>query len=221
MELISANLIILRKTPYMETSLVINGLSPDFGRLDLLVKGELKLGAKKYPVMDLFREVQVSFYENHSSAMRCAIGAELVAEHDSIAEIPENFMLAARLGNFLLNNTQPELPCPQTSLVLGNVLAQLGPGGNEELLKKRFFGQLWGRLHCSVILKIGFLHENGFMPDTLSDNETQNHEQQLFIEQVVEAGLGEAALPERANRYWPQLDRWLDSLCEYHGLKLG
>lgn len=27
-------------------------------------------------------------------------------------------------------------------------------------------------------------------------------------------------LPERANKYWLQLDKWLDSICEYHELKL-
>ena len=105
-------------------------------------------------------------------------------------------------------------------MTLDNVLVHLGSTGNEELIKGRFFGQLWNRLHCSVILKMGFLHENGFMPDTLSNDEAQNYEQQLFIEQVVEAGIGEMTLPERANKYWLQLDKWLDSICEYHELKL-
>jgi recombinational DNA repair protein (RecF pathway) len=203
----------------METSLIVSGLSPDFGKLDLLAKGELKLSAKKYPVIDLFREIQASFHENRNSTLHSITTAELIAEHDNIAEIPENFLLANKLGNFLLSNTQPDLPCPQTSIILGNVLIHLSSSGNEELIKRRFFGQLWNRLHCSVILKMGFLHENGFMPDTLSNDETQNYEQQLFIEQVIEAGIGDMALPERANKYWLQLDKWLDSICEYHELK--
>jgi hypothetical protein len=220
MSLITANLIVLRKTPYMETSLIVNGLSPDFGKLDLLAKGELKISAKKYPVIDLFREIQVSFHESQSaSTLHSVTAAELIAEHDSIAEVPENFILANKLGNFLLNNTKPDLPCPQTSIVLDNVLVHLGSAGNEELIKQRFFGQLWNRLHCSVIMKMGFLHENGFMPDNLSSDDTKNYEQQLFIEQVVEAGIGDMELPERPNKYWLQLDKWLDSICEYHELK--
>lgn len=220
MSLVTTNLIVLRKTPYMETSLIISGLSPDFGKLDLLAKGELKISSKKYPVIDLFREIQVSFHESLNSTLHSITTAELVAEHDNIGEVPENFLLANKLGNFLLSNTQPDLPCPQTSIILGNVLVHLGSAGNEELIKGRFFGQLWNRLHCSVILKMGFLHENGFMPDNLSNDETQNYEQQLFIEQVVEAGIGDMELPERANKYWLQLDKWLDSICEYHELKL-
>ncbi len=220
MSLITTNLIVLRKTPYMETSLIVSGLSPDFGKLDLLAKGELKLSTKKYPVIDLFREIQVSFHESQNSTLHNMTTAELIAEHDNIAEVPENFLLANKLGNFLLANTQPDLPCPQTSIVLGNVLVHLSPAGNEELIRQRFFGQLWNRLHCSVILKMGYLHENGFMPDMLCDDEAKNYEQQLFIEQVVEAGIGDMALPERANKYWLQLDKWLDSICEYHELKL-
>ena len=48
MSLVTTNLIVLRKTPYMETSLIISGLSPDFGKLDLLAKGELKISSKKF-----------------------------------------------------------------------------------------------------------------------------------------------------------------------------
>jgi len=220
MSLVTTNLIVLRKTPYMETSLIVSGLSPDFGRLDLLAKGELKISAKKYPVIDLFREIQVSFHESLNSTLHSITTAELIAEHDNVAEVPENFLLANKLGNFLLSNTQPDLPCPQTSIILGNVLVHLSSAGNEELIKQRFFGQLWNRLHCSVILKMGFLHENGFMPDSLTSDEAKNYEQQLFIEQVVEAGIGDMALPERANKYWLQLDKWLDSICEYQELKL-
>ena len=58
------------------------------------------------------------------------------------------------------------------------------------------------------------------MPDSLTSDEAKNYEQQLFIEQVVEAGIGDMALPERANKYWLQLDKWLDSICEYQELKL-
>ena len=41
--------IILRKIPYQESSLIVSGLSPDFGRLDFLLKGARGTGAKKFP----------------------------------------------------------------------------------------------------------------------------------------------------------------------------
>jgi hypothetical protein len=216
----STEIIILRKTPYMESSIILSGLSPDYGKIDLLVKGEQKISGKKTPVVDLFREIAVSFHESQHSTLHTAVSIELVREHDNIAAVPENFKLATKIAEFILNNTQPELPCPQTGITLNNVLTHLAAAGNEEIVKTHFFDQIWNRIQSLILIKTGFLHENGFMPDNFSEDEEQNSQQQLFIEQIVGAGIGENPLPERANRYWINFNEWLNQICSFHNLKV-
>ena len=41
--------LILRHTPFQESSLIVSGISPDAGRLDFLLKGARGLGKKKFP----------------------------------------------------------------------------------------------------------------------------------------------------------------------------
>ena len=41
--------IILRKIPFQDSSLIVSGLSPEFGRLDFLLRGARGTGAKKFP----------------------------------------------------------------------------------------------------------------------------------------------------------------------------
>lgn len=217
----STEIIILRKTVYMESSLIVSGLSPDYGKLDLLIKGELKITSKKTPIIDLFREIAVSFNESSNSTLHTALNIDLISEHDNIVAVPENYRLAARIAEFILTNTQPELPCPQTSITLNHVLIHLASTGNENIIKERFFGKIWNRIQSLVLIKTGFLHENGFMPDSFDSDEQQNYKQQLFIEQLVEAGLGEMPIPECTNRYWLAFNDWLNQICNYHNLKVA
>ena len=60
--------IILRKIPFQESSLVVSGISPDYGRLDFLLKGARSAGGKKFPYAGLFRELQVEFQDNRSGS---------------------------------------------------------------------------------------------------------------------------------------------------------
>ena len=53
--------IILRKIPFQESGLIVSGLSPEFGRLDFLLKGVRDTGAKKFLYAELFRELSIEF----------------------------------------------------------------------------------------------------------------------------------------------------------------
>jgi len=59
--MIDANIIVLRKTPFSESSLVIASLSAEHGRLDFLARGAMRVEKKRFPELDLFREVNVHF----------------------------------------------------------------------------------------------------------------------------------------------------------------
>ena len=59
--MISTEMIVLTKQPYRETSLLLNGFSPDFGKTSLVAQGAMKLSNKSFPEADLFRELSVEF----------------------------------------------------------------------------------------------------------------------------------------------------------------
>ena len=109
----STQFLILAKRPYRETALLLDGISPDCGRLSLVLHGGQKLSEKSFPVADLFRELDVEFDDNERSTLHTATRAELAADFDGIADNPRNYALAGRIASFLLKNMQQV----QTSLL--------------------------------------------------------------------------------------------------------
>ena len=65
---------------------------------------------------------------------------------------------------------------------------------------------------CAVLFKAAFLYENGLLPEI-------EGKQGEFLDQLIDAGIGNEALPPCNPGYWSSLNRWLDSLIAYHQLK--
>lgn len=92
--MISTQMIVLAKQPYKEAALLLSGLSPDYGRLNLVANGAQKLSEKKFPAADLFRELEVEFNEEGASDLFTAKQLELAAAFDALADNPKHFQLA-------------------------------------------------------------------------------------------------------------------------------
>ena len=94
--------LVLRHTPYQESSLIVSGISPDAGRLDFLLKGARGLGKKKFPELGLFREVSLKYRPpERSSTLFSVREIELRTVFDSIANHTENYLTACDLSAFL------------------------------------------------------------------------------------------------------------------------
>ena len=107
--------LILRHTPFQESSLIVSGISPDAGRLDFLLKGARGLGKKKFPELGLFREVALKYRPpERSSTLFSVREIEQRTIFDSIANHTENYLTACDLSAFLQANTRPMLETPQT-----------------------------------------------------------------------------------------------------------
>ncbi len=202
--MIATQVIILAKRPYRESALLLSGISPDYGRIDLVAHGAQKLSEKSYPAADLFREVDVEFDEEGPSDLHNAKNLELATAFDALADQPMNFKMAGRIGQFLLKNAVPGVPLPYTYDALRAVLSQLAaPAGTDGA---------WSLEQCAVVLKITYLYENGLLP------EAQDAEQSDFLENLVAAGIENSPLPECKPAYWGTLNQWLNSLIEFHKL---
>ena len=113
--------IILRKIPFQDSSLIVSGLSPEFGRLDFLLRGARGTGAKKFPYAELFRELTIEFRppKLHSPGTMCNLTShELIASFDSIALRIENYLRMCAYAAFLLKHTKPMLEIPGTCRAL-------------------------------------------------------------------------------------------------------
>lgn len=196
--------IVLSKKPYRESALLLSGLSPDYGKLDLVAHGAQKVSAKEFPVADLFRELEVEFDEAKNSELHTLKNAELAVDFSALAEQPKHYMFAGMLAAFLLRNSAPGVGFPFTYDALRSVLFQLAQAEGTE--------GVWSMLQCSVVFKTTFLYENGLLPETVSEK------QNVLLENLVAAGIENSPLPECPDAYWSTLHNWLNQLLDYHQL---
>ena len=200
--MISTEFIVLTKQPYRETSLLLNGFSPDFGRTALVAQGAMKISEKNVPEADLYRELSVEFNEDKPGDLFTVRRMELITAFDGVADVPNHFKMAARIGSFLLKNVAPGVPMPYTYDTLRSVLTQLSGGAVEAQ---------WNLTQCAVVLKAVFLYENGMLPEVEDPRSSE------FLEELIAAGIENSPLPECPPEYWSALNNWLSSLLNANG----
>ncbi|MFA6714971.1 MAG: recombination protein O N-terminal domain-containing protein [Victivallales bacterium] len=210
--LVTANLVILRKMPYRESSLILGTLSAEFGKIDLIAKGARKLSGKQFPAFDLFREVEVTFQNRGKDDLHTVTNAELLLSNDSLANIPENFETAIKIGDFILKNSAPDLASPLVYDAMRHILRNWALEGEKK-------AHPWTSRQCSVIIKTSYLYENGLLPDFAEQESEQASRQQRIIEKIIECGNEGTPLPVLDDAWWLQLNKWLNNLIRHHQLK--
>ena len=203
-EITSTPLIVLNRTPYRESSLIVTGISPDYGKLQIVCNGAMKISGTNFPMVDLFRELSVEFTESKSS-LKNAREVELLSAFDKLADFPVNYRLAGKMSAFLLHNIEEELPLPYTYDSFRSVLSHLSCESPEE--------ERWTPMQCAVVLKTAYLCESGLLP------QSQDERSSAFLENVVAAGIDNSALPKCPQNYWAQLNDWLGSIMDINGLR--
>ena len=106
---------ILRKTPFRDTSLVVAGISADYGRLDFVLKGARAIGKKQVPTADVFREFLLEFRPSRrTESMPTLVSLDLAASHDGIAQSMDCYLAACSFAVETLRRAQPMLEMPLT-----------------------------------------------------------------------------------------------------------
>ena len=104
---------ILRKTPFRDTSLVVAGVSADYGRLDFVLKGARAIGKKQFPTADVFREFLLEFRPSRRpESMPSLVSLDLTASHDGIAQSMDCYLAACAFASETLRRAQPMLEMP-------------------------------------------------------------------------------------------------------------
>ena len=108
-----ARYMILRKTPFRDTSLVVAGISAEHGRLDFVLKGARAIGKKQFPTADVFRDFLREFRPSRrAESMPTAVSLDLTAAHDGIAQSMDCYLAACSFAAETLRRAQPMLEMP-------------------------------------------------------------------------------------------------------------
>ncbi|MCX6985352.1 MAG: DNA repair protein RecO [Lentisphaerae bacterium] len=200
--MISTSVLVLRKTPYSESSVIAATLSPDHGRLDFVIRGAKKISGRKMPQVDLFRELHVEF-RMKNSGLQNLYSCELLNFYDGIAAFPDNYLEACGIGTFILRNSHPMIPCPEVYLAVKNAF--------EALSKSR------SDIPWAGLVKLVFLDEHGFLPEDLSvAGDSRKTE---AVEKLIRSTVSGNPLPDFPPKTWRKIAEWIGELCKYHELE--
>jgi DNA repair protein RecO len=200
--MISTPVLVLRKTPYGESSLIAATLSSEHGRLDFMIKGAKQLSKKKYPQVDLFREIEVDF-NYKSSGLNTLHSVEILNTFDGIANFPANYLRACETATFILRNSQSMLPSPEVYSALKTAFSALGK--SKTLIP-------WTEL-----VKLVYLDEHGYLPKDLELSGDSRKKD--VMEKLLSSIVSGSPLPNYPQETWQKLSEWIETLCRYHELE--
>ena len=203
--ILETSFLVLRRTPYAETSLVVAGLSPSQGRMHFLVRGARRTGARRFPIVDLFRLLTVH-YRPGRGELTTWRSADLVRDFDAMARNHGVVSVAGWLARFVLANTHPAVPAPRLFRALAVAfgrLAACGGGAGALPLEAACGSAVVG---CGLV----FLDEHGMLPPYSDDPLRARRIRDLLAE--AEGDGCPTCLDADA---WNALQQWTIALLHY------
>jgi recombinational DNA repair protein (RecF pathway) len=197
---IETQFLVLRLTPYSDTSLIVAGLTPEWGQVHFVVRGAKRLGPKHFPLLDLFRVLQVSYRDTGAELLRLG-GADLVADHSGVARHLTTFQTAGWLAHFALANAPAGLgqQALLEALCVGLVrLASLAPADDAVAVADAVV----------VGVLLAYLQEGGWLAEQDRDERAAQQCQCLLA-----MAAGQAPPPRLTAANWHELRRWAVGLA--------
>ena len=197
--------IVLRKTPYRENALVLSGISPDFGKLEVIAYGAA--GSSKpnsFPVADIYCVLSVTLKDNDleqgKNGLLAAKDIELIEDFPDLPRKLDNLKFIGKIGGFLLRNTVFESPLPLVYDALRSLLRILS---NNEV---------WSQREAAIVIKLTFLYENGLLPEPENMSAEAAGKVMMLYEKIIECAVDAEPLPKLSVEYYLQLDSYLNML---------
>jgi DNA repair protein RecO len=208
---ISTKIIVLKKTAYSESSLIVSTISPEYGKIDFLIKGARRITKHTQPVADIFRELSVEFRES-SNGLNTPLSLDLVEEHDKVALNLNVFLEISGMASFLIKNTFPHVICKRAYSAFKNLLRKAS-GGSITAFDFTLF-------------KLVFLHENGLLPELFETNAdsslqrtAEEKRKRILLNRLISYSEGRTSnIPKLSLEYQNKLTGWITNLCRFNGL---
>lgn len=197
--------IVLKKTPYRENALVLSGISPDFGKLEVIAYGAA--GSSKpnsFPVADIYRVLSVTLKDNDleqgKNGLLAAKDIELIEDFPDLPRKLDNLKFIGKIGGFLLRNTVFESPLPLVYDALRSLLRILSDN------------EVWSQREAAIVIKLTFLYENGLLPEPENMSAEAAGKVMMLYEKIIECAVDAEPLPKLSAEYYLQLDSYLNML---------
>ena len=201
---ITTDFLVLRKTAYGDTSLIVAGITPDHGQVHLMLKGARRLGKRSFPTLDLFRLVRVTYREGKGE-IHTPRDVSPLADFGSLARHPRLYQATGKLSRFVLTNVQPGVEHPLVFEATRVVLARFADAEHDDPL-------LVESAHVS--LELAYLHEGGWLPDSPDERTARQ------CEQLIAMATGGPVLDLRPE-VWHDLRQWTKHLLRQADCHVG
>jgi DNA repair protein RecO (recombination protein O) len=117
--------IILRTRPFTETSLIVNWLAPDLGRLSTLAKGAKRTKSPFRGKLDLFYEAEFSFQRSRRSELHTLREIVLRETHPALRRELGYLQQASYCAALIEQTTEKETPLPEIYTLFAGFLETL------------------------------------------------------------------------------------------------
>ena len=117
--------LILRTRPLTESSLIVQWLTPDFGRLATVAKGARRAKSSLRGKLDLFYEADFSFVRSRRSELHTLREVNLRKAHLALRKELAYLEQASYASVLIEQNTETETPLPELYELISGFLASL------------------------------------------------------------------------------------------------
>jgi DNA repair protein RecO (recombination protein O) len=143
--------IILRTRPLTETSLIVQWLTAEAGRISTVAKGARRPKSTFIGKLDLYYEADFSFQRARKSTLHTLREVKLRATHTALRTDFTALKIAARAGRRIERTTEEETPIPEIFTLFKAFLNELANSPSEPSLLPAF--------EIKLLETLGFLPE--------------------------------------------------------------
>lgn len=201
-DLIDTEFLILKKTAYSETSLIVSGITPDYGQMRLMVKGARQLGKNKFPQIDLLRLVSLRC-RKRNTALHVPSAVDLLIDYRKVANNYKAYQTACWLAAFAMHNIPEDVEHRRVFIALKYAFERLCIAADKQMANQQSL----------QAVKVGFcivyLDESGLLPQYAGDDVRRRQRRKL-----LEFGEGKCQAPNLTADAWKKIYTWVLELCE-------
>lgn len=117
--------LLLRRTRFSETSLIVTWLTLHHGKLKTIAKGALRPKGTFSGLLDLFFELEIAFARSKKSEIHTLREAMLISPHEGVRRDYSRVELASYFVELVELATEPEHPVPEIYDLLQRALRYL------------------------------------------------------------------------------------------------
>jgi DNA repair protein RecO (recombination protein O) len=196
--------LILRTRPLTETSLIVNWLTPDFGRVSTVAKGARRPKSPFAGKLDIFYTADFSFTRSRSSDLHNLREVSLRETRGAIREDILKLQQAAYATAFVELATETETPLPEIFELISAFLKSLC---EQKPLPQNIFA-----------LELKLLRELGLEPDLDETRLTPGAKK--IVQTLMENDWSALSRLKLTNEQERELNQWLQGFLIFHLGKL-